>query len=150
MQPQRHWHGFATYIGSADLVKKEEAGIRLAGKDLNPNDPATRMFIASDMPPVHTGHYLLRRQAVSAGRTWLDVEQCLQWLCQQYERHPPSSPTAYLPLEARVEHTRTGLTNGADSMWWYYTPSFSIAVTSAICCPNTFFPEIACPLPPPR
>lgn len=146
MRALRHWHGFGPWTGAGETLRSE------APRRPEPDAAAMQTFLANDLPAVQTGHYLLRRRAVSADRTWAGVDQAVEWLCQQYARHPPAPRSdgrqAYVDLESRVETTRDGLSHGVDALWWYYTAGSSVAVTAVICCPHTVLKQIPCPLPP--
>lgn len=144
MTAARHWHGYTWNGTTADL--RDESQRRPTG----PGEPETQVFIRSSLPPLRTGHYLLRRPG--AGHTWTDPDDVITWLVAQYHRRPPqereNAAQAYVALEARIEHSRDGLVNGVDAWWQYYISGGGQVVIAAICCPHTHLPDIACPMPP--
>jgi hypothetical protein len=146
MRAQQHWHGFGPWTGQSATLKDE--GPRRPG----PDPAALQAFLANDLPAMQTGHYLLRRRAVSADRTWITVEGAMRWLTQQYAAHPPIQDNgehqAYVDLQARINTTCDGLMNGVDAVWWYYTAGFSVAISAVVCCPHAHLKQIPCPLPP--
>ncbi|MGX1301307.1 hypothetical protein RKD35_002795 [Streptomyces albogriseolus] len=78
-----HWHGFGPWIGSGDTYRQE--GRRRPGE--HPGDPQTRTFLEEKLPPMMTGHWLMRRRQVAA--TWTDVEEAVAWLKAQYATYSP-------------------------------------------------------------
>jgi len=152
----RHWHGYL-WTGTGAELKNE--ALRTPGL---PNSAETQAFLRNSMPPVRTGHYLLRRDATSRDLTWTDVDRVIEWMSANYERRPPMSGDVGFPtvnghtpmagdvgLEARRRISRDGLINGVDGGWGYYTsPSGGFFTIAAICCPHTHMPEIPCPLAP--
>ncbi|GLY08195.1 hypothetical protein [Actinoplanes sp. NBRC 101535] len=141
-----HWHGYGPWTGSADTLRAQEHQ-RRPGPALTPMDPATGTFLGNSLPPMQTGHWLLRRTQTTADQTWTDVDDVLAWLTKQYAAHPPTPLDSYLDLDARLDHSRAGLLGGADAWWHYYTGG-GIAVYSAICCPHRHLTQIPCPLKP--
>src|SRR5687767_344675 len=123
-----HWHGYLWTGSSKDL--KEESARR-------PGAPGTseiQEFLRSSQPPMRLGHYLLRRNAVSADLTWTDVDEAIDWMAATYKRHPPMDGDVGFPagqatpllasdvgLDARRATSRDGLINGVDAYWQYYT-----------------------------
>lgn len=151
MRTTLHWHGYGPWTGSGQELRDGEGkGLRNPGRD--PGDPATPTFLASTMPPMQLGHYLLRKTATSRPRTWTDIDQAMQWMADLYDKHPP----VYLPdegysdcgLEARLLHSRTGLIHGSDAYWSYYLRNFNKVAYGVICCPHSHLRDIPCPLPP--
>jgi hypothetical protein len=149
MSGVRHWHGFGPWTGSRNEYGNE--ALRRPG--LDPNDERTRAFISSTLPPVQTGHSLMRPRQTSADRTWTNVEGALHWLRHTHDAHLPvqlaSGEQAYLDLESKLKHAEESLLGGADVVWAYYTrPSYGFVSFEVICCPHAFFPDLACPRPP--
>jgi hypothetical protein len=145
MTAARHWHGYTWDGTAADL--RDESQRRPAG----PNEPETQAFLRSSLPPVRTGHYLLRRP--DAGRTWVDPDEVINWLVAQYERRPPqereNGAQAYVGLNSWIGTSCDGLVSGVDAWWQYYiNNSGGQVVWAAICCPHTHLLDIPCPMPP--
>lgn len=140
MAALQHWHGYSWTGSSAEL--KDESQRR----PTTPGAPETQAFIRSVVPPLQTGHYLMRCPA--AARTWTDPDKAISWLVAQYQRHPPyereHNATAYVSLDRRIETSRVGLVNGVDAWRQDYTPSMGQVVFAAICCPHTHRTEIPC------
>lgn len=137
-----HYHGFGPWTGTRDEFHKEH--LRRPGRD--PIDQQTRDFLAGDMTPVQLGQELLRRTKVAPERTWTDVEEALDWFGKTWVANPPGGDV--LSLNKTIEYSRGHLLRGSDICAGYYTPGFSFVSFSIICCPNRFFPDIPCPLPP--
>lgn len=135
-----HWHGYE-WTGAASELKE--------GDHRRPVDDPMRMpaFMSSTVPPIQTGHWLMRRKAAAASRTWVTPDDAIAWLLERYECNPPSRELSYVSQEDRVLHTRDGLINGVDAWWHYYTGGMGVAVFAAICCPHTHL-QLPCPLPP--
>ncbi|SIM53209.1 hypothetical protein SAMN04489832_0448 [Micromonospora cremea] len=166
-----HWHGFGPWVGARDEFNKEylrrpganltDAHIREhLSREMAPGafrqwlltqggaNDYTRTFLANDMTPVQLGHSLLKLTKVSADRTWTDIDDALSWLAKTWIDNPPGGDV--LPLEKTIEYKREALLLGSDVCTGYYTPGFSYVDFTIICCPNRFFPNIPCPLPPPK
>ncbi|MEU4155658.1 hypothetical protein [Actinoplanes sp. NPDC026670] len=105
-------------------------------------------FISSEVPPVATGNYLLRRRQTTRQTTWTEVDEAMAWLVMNYESRPPNPILTYEPLQAKVEHSRDGLLNGADAVWHYALAGWSVLVMAVICCPHRHHTTTPCPLPP--
>ncbi|WP_269853070.1 hypothetical protein [Streptomyces sp. RPT161] len=148
MNWQGHWHGYGPWIGSRDAYGNE--GMRRPGRLAS--DEQTRSFLASDMPPMMNGHWLLRRSQTAADRTWTNPETAVAWLEKTYAENPPferdDGRRAYTGRETKTEYAMDVLPRGVDVSWVYYLKSASLASFSVVCCPNHFHPEIPCPLPP--
>jgi hypothetical protein len=156
MTVSRHWHG---YLWSGTGAELKEEHLRRPGE---PGSPEYQAFLRSSLPPMKTGHYLLRRGAASQDLTWTDAGPAIDWMATSYKRHLPMSGEAGFPaingvapmatdvgLDARRTTSLDGLCNGVDGFWLYYTgQSGSMVAICAICCPHTHMPEIACPMPP--
>ena len=140
-----HWHGYGPWTGPRSEHAKEDP--RRPGKDLSRNDPKTQAFIAGSVPPVETGHALLRRPR--EGRTWTDLADALTWLEKNYRQHPPTGDLG-LDLPDKLRYATDFLSKGSDAVWSYYTSGYVSYVSyEVICCPHRFHPTIPCPLPPP-
>ncbi|NJP35206.1 hypothetical protein [Micromonospora thermarum] len=148
MTTGHHWHGYGPWTGPHQFFGREHDHERRPGR--NPGDPETAAFIRATSPPLETGHYLLRRDQTKRQLTWTDVQGALDWLAATYAQQPPDPTLDYLDKAARLEHTRTELEGGADSIW-HYTVSLSanrVAVFAVICCPHRHHTRTPCPLPP--
>ena len=108
--------------------------------------------MASTLPPLQLGHYLLRRRDTTAARTWTNVDDAMDWLGTTHAAHPPltlsNGSQAYPALQARRRHTRDGLHHGVDAFWLYYTTKFGVVACAVICCPHRHMTTSPCPLPP--
>ncbi|MFG1602808.1 hypothetical protein [Actinoplanes sp. NPDC049265] len=144
MTAARHWHGYSWMGASAELRNES---LRRPGPT---GAPETDAFIRSTLPPLQTGHYLLRRP--EAGRTWTDPDDAIAWLVANYQRHPPmehpGGAQAYVSLDSRKVISRDGLINGVDAWWQYYTSDQGQVVFAAVCCRHSHRREIPCPMPP--
>ncbi|MFI5803139.1 hypothetical protein [Streptomyces sp. NPDC051561] len=111
-----------------------------------------REFPTTDLPPIQTGHWLIRRNRASPERTWVVVEGAVAWLTEAYKATPPFSRTdgkqAYVSLEEHQAQALERLPLGTDVLWVHYTQAKHLFSAAVVCCPNHFFPEIPCPLPP--
>ena len=143
-----HWHGYGPWIGSRSEYNQEH--LRRPG--LSPDDEQTRMFIAATIPPLMTGHALLRRNQTARERTWTAVQEAVDWLTKTYADRPPyegaDGQRAYAPLEVKIGDAEEHLPRGKDTSWTYYTRNGAFMSYEVICCPNHFHPDIPCPLPP--
>ena len=143
-----HWHGYGPWIGTRSDYGQES--LRRPG--ISPDDEQTRMFMASAIPPVMTGHALLRRHQAAAERTWADVRGAVDWLAKTYADRPPmerpDGQRAYVPLEVKIRDAEEHLPLGADTVWTYYAQIGAFVSYEVICCPSRFHPDIPCPLPP--
>ncbi|WP_234367534.1 MULTISPECIES: hypothetical protein [Streptomyces] len=108
-------------------------------------------FTTSGLPPMMSGHWLLKRNQASVERTWTDASLAVDWMTKHYEDNPPlqsedGKPT-YGDLASKREYVLTVLPGGADVSWVYYTKSGNIVSLSVVCCPNIHHPDLVCPLP---
>ncbi|MFF4903085.1 hypothetical protein [Streptomyces sp. NPDC001068] len=140
-----HWHVFGPWIGSGDTHKQE--GRRRPGQ--NSQDPQTRIFLEEKLPPVMTGHWLMRDRQVAA--TCTTSEGAVAWLAERYAETPPvvreDGKAAYNTLESKVEYALDALPRGVDIVWGYWTHSRLLASYAVVCCPNLFH-TLPCPFPP--
>lgn len=135
-----HWHGYA-WTGSTSAYHRES--------DRRPGTPA---FILSTLPPMMTGHWLMRPAATRRQYTWTDPKQALDWLTRGYQEYPPLTRTdggqAYVPLTSKLETASDLIPRGVDVTWCYWTTRVGyLASLSVVSCPNRHHPEIRCPLP---
>jgi hypothetical protein len=114
-----------------------------------PGDPHTEAFLRSKMPPVRTGHWLMRRNQVAG--TWTDPGEAVRWMEKQYAANPPmegeDGKQAYVDLEAKAAYAVEALGHGVDVSWGYWTQSRALASFSVVACVNRHLPELACPRP---
>ncbi|MEU1015975.1 hypothetical protein [Streptomyces sp. NPDC005898] len=162
-----HWHGFGPWIGAAFEYAKE--GRR---RPAHPNGPpmvsgpedakhqellvqyraAAAEFQTGNVPPMMTGHWLMKKNQVSVDLTWTDAGGALAWMRKQYEANRPfereDGRQAYADLDVKLDYAADVLPRGVDVCWVHYTSSKGLLSLSVVCCPNRFHPEISCPLPP--
>ncbi|MGW3229388.1 hypothetical protein [Kitasatospora sp. NPDC001095] len=109
-------------------------------------------FEQRTVPPMRTGHWLLRRPSYLADQTWREPKEAAEWLAGKYERHPPAPLSDGRPihpgLSAKVEYATAALTNGTDVVWMHYMPGERMFSASVIVCPNRHLANLPCPLPP--
>jgi hypothetical protein len=133
-----HWHGYS-WTGSGD----DYFGAANESSKRRPGGPA---FKESKVPPVMTGHWLLRRAQTAPARTWSDPIDALRWLERFYENNTPQP--GYLSAKIRLPYALNSLPRGVDVTWAYWTKSRSFASASLVACANLHHPHIPCPLPP--
>lgn len=161
-----HWHGYGPWIGSPAVYHQEGNrrpphpdppppavdGDKQAVRLLQRYREAGAEFYSSGLPPIMTGHWLVKRGQTAAERTWTDVTDAVGWLKQHYTDNPPferpDGLQAYLPLDALIAYTYDALPRGVDSTWSHYTQGKSLLSMSVVCCPNLFLPDVDCPLSP--
>ncbi|URN16621.1 MULTISPECIES: hypothetical protein [Streptomyces] len=162
-----HWHGYGPWIGAASLYAKE-GGRRPAHSNGPPmvTDPEDRKqqqvldryreaaaeFQTGNVPPLMTGHWLMKQDQAAAERTWTDVGIALAWMTKNHEANRPferpDGRRAYVGLDGKLAYAADVLPRGVDVCWVHYTTSKNLFSLSVVCCPNRFHPEIPCPLPP--
>ncbi|MDT0446755.1 hypothetical protein [Streptomyces johnsoniae] len=142
-----HWRGYGPWVGSRDTYGKEH--FRRPG--LLPHDEQSRAFLAQAIPPMMTGHWLLRREETAAERTWTDADLAVRWLNKLYVEYPPFSrddgKRAYTDLKTKLDYARDALPRGVDVAWVHYNRLSNLVSFSVVCCPNHFHPGIPCPRP---
>ncbi|MFI7086969.1 hypothetical protein ACIBUR_25655 [Streptomyces anulatus] len=143
-----HWHGYGPWTGSRDAYGQE--ALRRPGVELNSEQ--TRAFVAATLPPLMTGHWLMRQNQTATDRTWTRVVGAVTWLKSTYEANPPAERDdggrAYVTLEHKIAHAMDSLPRGVDVCWVHYTKSQSLISFSVVCCLNHHHPGLPCPLPP--
>ncbi|WP_208811056.1 hypothetical protein [Micromonospora echinofusca] len=95
---------------------------------------------------MQTGLSLLRRSQAAVERTWTNVEDALDWLCLTWRANPPGGDV--LSLDEHIAYDRGYLSRGSDCCLGYYNSGYGFVSYSVVCCPNHFFPDVPCPLPP--
>jgi hypothetical protein len=155
-----HWHGFGPWIGDPKTYAEE--GNR---RPVHPQPPgpganfdtsryhqAGSEFANGSLPPLMTGHWLMKHGQAVRSRTWTDVTDAVDWLTRQYTASPPFERTdglhAYVGLDVKIAYALDVLPRGVDVSWVHYTQSRSLFSASVVCCPNLFHPTIPCPLQP--
>ncbi|WP_033347340.1 hypothetical protein [Kitasatospora aureofaciens] len=154
-----HWHGYGPWIGTSSLYHTEylRRPAPFDTRDLKPTrggslDPEHYIpFEQRTIPPMFTGHYLLRRPAGLADRTWKDPDSAVDWLTEIYRKHPPAQrangSAVDCGLEAKAQHARTALAHGTDAVWCYYVTGDRLTSYAVVACPSLpFHPAIPCPL----
>lgn len=154
-----HWHGFGPWVGAPDRYAKE-GGRRpphpiVAAAVSNSTTryrEAAAEFATGSVPPLMSGHWLMKQGQVAADRTWTDVTDAVEWLKAQYTDSPPFERSdglrAYVSLDVQVAGAYDALPRGVDVSWIHYTQSQSLFSASVVCCPNLFHSDLACPFPP--
>ncbi|MET9354468.1 hypothetical protein ABZY14_16000 [Streptomyces sp. NPDC006617] len=154
-----HWHGFGPWLGSTEVYFKE--GNRRPAHAIQPDPTATHAdryreagseFATGALPPLMTGHWLLKRGQAARDRTWTDVGEATEWLELRYVSSPPFERTdglqAYADLTAKTQYALNVLPRGVDVCWVHYTQSRALFAVQVVCCPNLHHLDLACPLPP--
>lgn len=161
-----HYHGYGPWIGTPESYHKE-GNRRPPHPDppvsQGPEDKAAERVLAryrevaaefptSDLPPMMTGHWLMKRSQAARDRTWTDPAVALEWMTQNYRAHPPfereDGRRAYESLDVKRDYVIRVLPGGVDVTWAYYNRAGNIVSMSVVCCPNRHHPDLACPLPP--
>ncbi|MGX1029589.1 hypothetical protein [Streptomyces sp. SAI-097] len=154
-----HWHGFGPWTGSPATYFNE--GNRRPAHVILP-DPgascadryreAASEFTNGALPPLMTGHWLLKRGQAARARTWTDAAVATEWLKEQYVINPPferaDGGQAYVGLDVKLDYALNVLPRGVDVSWVHWTPSRSLFAAQVVCCPNLHHPDLTCPLPP--
>ncbi|MFJ8476044.1 hypothetical protein [Kitasatospora sp. NPDC094011] len=155
-----HWHGYGPWVGQRRLMDLEylrrpeafETSQLRVPSGTNAHPPETFMpFAQRTVPPMMTGHYLLRRPDGLEKRTWITVSPAVDWLTSVYKEHPPmgrpDGKQGYAPLEWYQERAHSSLLHGTDVVWSHYLNDRRFMSTAVICCPSLpFHPRITCPL----
>lgn len=143
-----HWHGYGPWTGSRHTYGQE--GLRRPGA--HPNDEQTRAFLASPLPPMQTGHWLMRRDQAEAHLTWTDAVDAVDWLKKTHGAHQPfdraDGSQAYTDLGTKAAYAEDDLPRGNDVVWVHYTKSTNLVSFAVVCCPHRFHSGIPCPLSP--
>lgn len=162
-----HWHGYGPWIGPPKVYAQEgnrrPAHPNGAPVPSGPDDKQTQRVLdryreaAADfqngtVPPLMTGHWLMKRSHAAIDRTWTDVSDAVVWLNKNYSENPPferdDGKRAYSDLDGKIAYSREALRLGTDVSWVYYLQSQNLLSMQVVCCPNHFHPDLACPLPP--
>ncbi|MEV0185564.1 hypothetical protein AB0I54_40795 [Streptomyces sp. NPDC050625] len=152
-----HWHGFGPWIGPPEHYAKE--GSKRPPHPVQPgpdSDHAGRYreaageFANGSLPPLMTGHWLMKRGQAEASRTWTDVTDAVAWLRGHYTRNLPFERSdglqTYAELDVKVAYVYDVLPRGVDVTWVHYTESRSLFSAAVVCCPNLFHADTPCPL----
>lgn len=135
-----HWHGFgwSGYAGPYFKEFKRRPGPSLESKH-------AREFLASPLPPMMTGHWLLKASMAHPDQTWTTPDDAVAWLCRQHEETPPDTALTYVPLESCIPRWRERLPSGGDVTLAHWASGNRLASFSVVCCPNRFHPDLPCP-----
>ncbi|MEV0962158.1 MULTISPECIES: hypothetical protein [unclassified Streptomyces] len=110
-------------------------------------------FPTSNLPPVMTGHWLMKHGRAAAERVWTDPVTAVDWLTKLFLDTPPfereDGRRAYAGLDVKREYALDALPVGVDVSWVHYNRSGSIVSMSLVCCPNRHHPGLTCPQPLP-
>lgn len=142
-----HWHGYK-WVGSGEDYFKEP--LRRPTFD---NSEKYKEFLHRTLPPMMTGHWLLKKRQTSQQCTWTDEKLAVAWLEQQYDLHPPlggaDNRSTYVGLDVLVPAALDRLPRGVDVTWAHWLQaSRTFGSFSVVACANRFHPKIPCPLPP--
>ncbi|KUO12464.1 hypothetical protein [Streptomyces sp. DSM 15324] len=160
-----HFHGFGPWIGSPESYHRE--GDRRPPHPNPPPAPASdddkkakealaryrevaAEFPVSSLPPMMSGHWLMKRNQASPERTWTDAATAVDWLTKHFLDNPPTGqgeegrPDA--GLDGRRAYALDVLPGGVDVSWAYYNRSGNIVSLNVVCCPNVHHPALTCPL----
>ncbi|MFF9265864.1 hypothetical protein [Streptomyces longwoodensis] len=135
--PPVHWHGYE-WTGHARSYFQDSA-----------RRPGSVGFAQNGIPPLMTGHWLLR--PCPARSTWTEPDAALGWLTTRYQAHPPfqrlDGGRAYPELDWKLTVAADALRGGVDVTWCYWTSPQAglLASFSVVCCPNRHHPDLACP-----
>lgn len=138
-----HWHG---YHWKGDSREYFQESLRRPGK--TPGDAQTRAFMTSSLPPMQTGHWLLKREQADLTLAWRNPAQAVAWLRERHAAHPPNRRGTWPDLDLMASGAADHLPRGVDVTWAYWTTHASLSSASVVCCPNRFHPHTPCPLPP--
>ncbi|MFF2080485.1 hypothetical protein ACFVXG_37705 [Kitasatospora sp. NPDC058162] len=156
-----HWHGYGPWVGQRRLMDLEYLRrpepfdiqeLRVpSGMSAHPQETFIP-FSQRTIPPMMTGHYLLRRPEDLEQRTWTAASPAVDWLTSIYKEHPPmqraDGKRAYATLEWYQECAHRSLLHGSDVVWSHYLDDRRFMSSAVICCPSLpFHPGIKCPLP---
>ncbi|GAA1007672.1 hypothetical protein STXM2123_4390 [Streptomyces sp. F-3] len=160
-----HFHGFGPWVGSPEAYHRE--GDRRPPYPDPPAPPATdddkkarealaryrevaAEFPVSPLPPMMSGHWLMKRGQASHERTWTDAAAAVDWLTKHYLDNPPAGHGDGARQGSELDHKRTYaldvLPGGVDVSWVYYNRAGNIVSINVVCCPNIHHPDLACPL----
>lgn len=160
-----HFHGYGPWVGSPETYHR--AGYR---RPPHPSPPtlltstddkkaidihthyhqAAKEFPVSPLPPMMSGHWLLKRAQASPERTWASATAAVDWLTAGYlanleAGHADPARTG-AGLDGKRVYALDALPGGVDVSWVYYDHASQIVSIEVVCCPNLHHPELACPL----
>lgn len=155
-----HWHGYGPWVGPRRLMELEylrrpaslDMSLLRVPSGMNAHPQETFLpFAQRTIPPMMTGHYLLRRPEGLDQRTWTTVPPAVDWLTTIYKQFPPlrrpDGKQAYASLEWHQECAHRTLLHGSDVVWSHYLEDLRFTSSAVICCPSLpFHPAIKCPL----
>ncbi|MGA5818406.1 hypothetical protein ACPC54_11165 [Kitasatospora sp. NPDC094028] len=154
-----HLHGYGPWTGRPDQYHSEylrrptpfdSAWHAMVSGLKHADQEAHTPFEQRTVPPMQTGHYLLRRPSYLAAQTWKDPESAVDWLVETYHRHPPAVRSDWgavdCGLGAKADFARDALGHGTDVVWAHYLPGERMISAAVVACPHRFHPDIPCPL----
>ncbi|MFG2694357.1 hypothetical protein [Kitasatospora sp. NPDC048407] len=160
MTNSRHWHGYGPWIGRPEQYFGEylrrpspfdSAWHAMVAGMKGPDQEAHLPFEQRTVPPMQTGHYLLRRPSYLGKQTWPEPKEAAEWLANIYELHPPAlrpdGGAVDCGLGAKVAHATMSLGSGVDVVWVHYLPGERMLCMAVVACPNRFHPGVPCPHP---
>ncbi|MFB7931450.1 MULTISPECIES: hypothetical protein [Streptomyces] len=110
----------------------------------------TAEFPVTNLPPMMSGHWLMKRGQANRERTWTDSTAALDWMVKHFLDNRPmereDGRRAYVDLDTKREYARDVLPVGVDVSWVYYNRSGNIVSLNLVCCPNRHHPALTCPL----
>ncbi|WP_328954586.1 hypothetical protein [Kitasatospora purpeofusca] len=150
-----HWHGYGPWIGSnaqynTEYLRRPTPLDPGWIKTLRAPDPqAFSPFERRSVPPMQTGHHLLRKPPDLASRTWQDPSPAVDWLIRIYQQYPPIQRRDGGAVDcgpaAKASQARTDLGHGTDVVWCYYVPGDRMINFAVVACPSRHLPDIPCP-----
>ncbi|MFJ5921172.1 hypothetical protein ACIQF6_01065 [Kitasatospora sp. NPDC092948] len=155
-----HFHGYGPWIGRPDQYHAEylrrpapfdATWQAMVSSMKSPDQEAHLPFEQRTIPPMQTGHWLLRRPPYLGRQTWAEPKEAAEWLAGMYDQYPPAQRTDGAPTDigtaAKAGCATTALTHGTDVVWVHYLPGERMFSASVVACPNRFHPHTPCPYP---
>jgi hypothetical protein len=110
-----HLHGFGPWVGPPERYHQEGDRRPPYPDPPAPGSPhekryreAEAEFYTSGLPPMMSGHWLMKRGQASAERTWTDPLEAVEWLTKQYQENPPHQDTRGTDLHQPGRQTAAG------------------------------------------
>ncbi|MEE1804162.1 hypothetical protein PUR57_36740 [Streptomyces sp. JV176] len=151
-----HIHGYA-WLGEKTTFDKESLR-RPPGSPPTSSSPLDLIeryrasvtdFPITDVPPLQTAHWLMKRASVIRG-TWQEPKEAGEWLGLQLHEFAPRFASAGEREETRLAHLRNSaverLAEGGDvSLGHYLRGTVFHSVALVTCSPNRSSPGLPCP-----